>query len=272
MQTFRQFFVAEADDLWHGIHKEQSFNKCMMFSNYKRFGSKPLDTFTVIEIREFLSFIKVARNLSETTLNRYRASIKAVFRHAMDLELITASPRIKMSKETGGRPRSFSEAELLKIQDFFAKSREPKIKYLVQLSMFTGMRLGELILIGTTAFLTPDKKWLRLVNTKNGDDRDVAMTQKTIELIEKVGVVVQWFRHRIFYDLWKECRYRVAKNDKYFVFHVLRHTYASKLANDLKINTLVIASMMGHRSIITTQKYVHVNATAQQDIAQKMSQ
>ena len=189
----------------------------------------------------------------------------------MDLELITSSPRIKMSKESGGRPRSFSEDELVKIQDFFAKSREPKIKLLVQLSMFTGMRLGELVLIGTTAFLTPDKKWLRLVDTKNGDDRDVAMTTKTIELIEKVGVVAHWFRHRIFYDLWKECRYRVAKNDKYFVFHVLRHTYASTLANDLKINTLVIASMMGHRSIVTTQKYVHVNASAQQDIAKQMS-
>ena len=43
MQTFRQFFVAEADDLWHGVHKEQAFNKCMMFCNCLLYTSDAAD-------------------------------------------------------------------------------------------------------------------------------------------------------------------------------------------------------------------------------------
>lgn len=272
MQTFRQFFMSNADELWSGRHKEQTINKLMMFSNYKRYGNKPLDGFTALEISDFLTFIKVNRRLSETTINRYKAAIKAVFSYAMDLEVITAAPKIKMKAENNGRPRSFTADELVKIKAFFAKSKQPKIQYLVTLSEQTGMRLGELQEIGTTAFVSADEQWLKLVDTKNGDDREVPLTPTTLECIKKVGVVKEWFSHRIFYDLWDECRHRIAPRDKNFVFHVLRHTCASKLANDFQINTLVIADMLGHRSIKTTQKYVHVNQNTKQSVAKLLAQ
>jgi len=272
MDTFKQFFMSNADELWSGRHRDQTVNKLMMFSNYKHYGSKPLDGFTAMEISDFLSFIKLNRRLSETTINRYKAAIKAVFSYAIDLELIAAAPKIKMKAENNGRPRSFTPDELVKIKSFFSKSKQPKIQYLVTLSEQTGMRLGELQEIGTTAFVSADEQWLKLVDTKNGDDREVPLTSTTLDCIKKVGVVKDWFSHRTFYDLWDECRFRIAPRDKNFVFHVLRHTCASKLANDFQVNTLVIADMLGHRSIKTTQKYVHVNQNTKQSVAKLLAQ
>ena len=50
----------------------------------------------------------------------------------------------------------------------------------------------------------------------------------------------------------------VARNhsDPDFVFHATRHTAAFKMANELGINTMVIAQALGHSSLQTTQKYV----------------
>jgi integrase len=46
------------------------------------------------------------------------------------------------------------------------------------------------------------------------------------------------------------------KGEKLYVFHSLRHTFATRLANEFKLNNTVIAAMMGHRSLVTTSKYV----------------
>ena len=40
---------------------------------------------------------------------------------------------------------------------------------------------------------------------------------------------------------------------------MLRHTAASYMANTLKMNTMIIAQYLGHRSLTTTQKYVHAD-------------
>jgi len=271
MDTFKKFFISYADELWVGRHRDQTVNKLMMFAHYKRYGDKLLSDFTATEIADFLSFIKENRKLSESTVNRYKAAIKSVFTHAMDLEIITQAPKIKMKTENTGRPRSFTDDELLQIKSFFDRSKEPRISLLVTLSEQTGMRLGEIQEIGSTALISPCKQWLKLKNTKNGDDRDIALTDVTRDCVEKVGVVKDWFSHKVFYQLWDECRHRVARGDRNFVFHVLRHTCASKLANQFQVNTLVIADMLGHRSIKTTQKYVHVNSETKKSVAELMS-
>ena len=51
-------------------------------------------------------------------------------------------------------------------------------------------------------------------------------------------------------------------DDAEAVFHAMRHTAASKMANELKMNTVVIAKALGHQSITTTEKYIHANDDA----------
>ena len=61
-----------------------------------------------------------------------------------------------------------------------------------------------------------------------------------------------------------------ARNDDTFVFHVTRHNAASKMANELKVPTVIVAEMMGHQSLKTTQRYVHAKPETLRDISMQM--
>ena len=75
------------------------------------------------------------------------------------------------------------------------------------------------------------------------------------------------FREHPFYDAMRAARQAVAPNDTSFVFHSLRHTAASTMANDLQINTILIARLLGHKSLKTTEGYVHVKGAAAAAVA-----
>ena len=61
-----------------------------------------------------------------------------------------------------------------------------------------------------------------------------------------------------------------ARDDDTYVFHVTRHTAASKMANDLAVPTVTIAEALGHSSLKTTQKYVHAKPDTLADISLRM--
>ena len=52
------------------------------------------------------------------------------------------------------------------------------------------------------------------------------------------------------------------RDDPEAVFHAMRHTCASNMANRLKINQNLIAQTLGHSNIATTAKYVHADDEA----------
>ena len=58
--------------------------------------------------------------------------------------------------------------------------------------------------------------------------------------------------------------------DDRFVFHVTRHTCATRMGNDLQVPTSMIQKMRGHATIQTTQKYVHGKDDGMQAIAARM--
>lgn len=67
-------------------------------------------------------------------------------------------------------------------------------------------------------------------------------------------------------DEWSWVRTRLGLDaDKEFVLHMLRHSTASRLA-DAGVDAFRIQKMMGHKTIMTTQKYVHVSAEALQGL------
>ena len=117
-----------------------------------------------------------------------------------------------------------------------------------------------------------DKQWLTLPETKNGDERIVPISPETLEAIEALdGEPRKHYTDRTFYNTWNEARRKIAAGDKTFVFHVLRHTCATTMANDLQINSHLIGQMLGHRSEATTRKYVHAKPENLLSIAQKLS-
>ena len=68
---------------------------------------------------------------------------------------------------------------------------------------------------------------------------------------------LKFYDHHKFYQVWAAARDHIAPSDKEFVPYAARHTFATNLVNDSPASDLVVANLMGHKSLATTKKYAH---------------
>ena len=276
MITFREFYQREANRLWAGKHRRESEAKMLRFCDFTSeatgaFGDNPLDSYKPAHLYAFLDHLS-DRGLSDNTVNHYAAALSVVFNHAVEMELITHAPKLKWRKVKSGRPRYMTDDEINRLVAFFDTDTDRWMKHFVTIALNTGMRLGEILQIGKTAFLSDDRCWLTLPETKNGDERIVPISDVTLAAIDALGgCPAKAYSHRKFYYVWGKARDLIAKGDKTFVFHVLRHTCATTMANDLGVNSHLIGQMLGHRSEQTTRKYIHAKPENLLAIANKLS-
>jgi integrase len=270
MITFREFYQREAERLWSGKHLRESKSKMAKFSDFNGYGERRLDDFKPADLYAYLDH--VGERFTDNTVNHYAAAISVVFNHAVEMELITHAPKVKWRKVKTGRPRYLTDDEYAQLREFLANDRNWWMEHFVIIGMNTGMRLGEIRQIGRKAFLSEDKQWLTLPETKNGDERIIPISVETLAAIEALGGRPEdHYSHRKFYRCWGKARRKIAQGDKTFVFHTLRHTCATTMANDLQVNSILIGQMLGHRSEQTTRKYIHAKPQNLLNIAQKLS-
>jgi len=169
----------------------------------------------------------------------------------------------------------------------FKETDEPKVRYLtdaesqrlinassgqfrtlVTAALLTGCRYGELAAMQVGDF-TPDAKAVHVPVTKGGKARYVHLTDEGIEFFtaacagKKSGDVLfprsdgrPWGQAHQFRPMLEACK--VAKIEPAVSFHVLRHTYASRLAMK-GVPMAVIAEQLGHSDTRMTERhYAHL--------------
>lgn len=269
----RSFVNKEAHNLWEGKHLIESHAKLMRFCDFKQFGRRPINRFGLGDINDFLESLK-NQGLGDNTLNHYRAALSSVFSYAVELKLIKEEQKIvlKWKKINSGRPRYLTKNETRSLISFLGSHKHWWMRHFVTISLHTGMRLGEILSITESHIVqTDDGTWIHLLETKNGDERWVPANDKVIEALAALdNQPKKYYSHRKFYHTWGAARREIARGDKHFVFHTLRHTAATNLANDFQVNSIVLGQLLGHRSVQTTKKYVHVKPTELQRIAKQM--
>ena len=272
MITVREFYMREGKRLWRGKHFNESMSKLNKFCNFEGYGERGIDSFIPLDIYKYLDTLSDIDGFTDNTVNHYAAAISVVFNHAVDMEVITHAPRIKWRKVKSGRPRYMTKEEIVKLKAFLVNDKNSWMEHFVTIGLNTGMRLGEILKIGESAFLTEERDWLVIPDTKNGDERIVPITRDTLAAIDALdGRPGKYYSHRKFYNTWKNARKQIANGDKTFVFHVLRHTCATTMANDHQVNSHLIGTMLGHRSVETTRKYIHAKPESLMAIAKKLS-
>ena len=265
-----QFIQEEASRLWEGKHLNDVRFQLGRFCNFNGYGERDLGDFKPRDIHLFQDSL-IEAGLKKSTANRYNSAISAIFKHAVEEEVINHAPKFKWFKTKSNRVRYFTDSEVKQIEEFFGEHKHWWMKQMFIIGINTGMRLGEIAQIGDTAPVQTDTDgsvWVYLPETKNGDERYVPLNKAAQKAVKELGGrTLNHYSHRTFYDAWADCRYAIAKNDTEFVFHVCRHTCATRLANDLGAQTLVIGKMLGHRSTNTTQKYVKAKGATLQEYA-----
>lgn len=192
------------------------------------------------------------------------ACISRIISHANDKDVIDNPIKLKYETIKAGRPRYFTieeQRELVAyLRDVVNKSW---MADLVILSCNTGMRLGECRAItNPNVELSECGEWLSLpwevCESEKGRGIPLniearAAYKRLLPLIDKA------FSHRTFYRNWNKSRRDAGKGDPLWLFHVCRHTAASRLSNNAGANEFEIADILGHADTRTTRRYVHSN-------------
>lgn len=282
--TLADFVAKHSKIIWGGgAHEKKSLAKMRRFCSFFGDSITLLDSFRSEHLYEFMSHIETKQTprkpngCSPATTNRYVACLSSVFKHAEEMGLIQQAPRVKfrkISKHEQHKRRFLSDRELDALLKYLGSlpSDYQWVKEFVVIGINTGMRLGEIRSLDANNIEHDENgAWLVLEKTKNGDDRRVPANDAVLEALENLSNEPSChFEEHRFYNTMGRARSRIAPNDKSFVFHSLRHTAASTMANDLQINTILIARLLGHKSLKTTEGYVHVKGDAAADVGAAM--
>jgi len=273
--TLEDFIRLHSHRIWTDRTLKDNLKKLEKVCRYSGYGKRDISTFTASDVYLYLDTL-LADGRAPATVNRYTAALSSIFKLAKDMRLIEHAPKVSWQDEGDGRPRYMTKDEMEKLNDWFSRDfYRPWMLHFVTLAVHTGMRLGEIRKVTPSMIKrhpqqAPEssQEWVHLEKTKNGDERWVPLNEKARAALAALGDQPEnHYKHRSFYNGWDAARRHIAPNDETFVFHSLRHTCATNLANDLNVNTILIGKILGHRSESTTKKYVHEKPEALADIA-----
>ncbi len=275
VNSLQGFVQREAVRMWpSATHRKRSTAQIEAFIQFADNADRPLSQFLPRDIHAFADAM-LAQGKSDATVNRYLASISKVFNHAVDERVITQVMKIKFQPSPKGAQRFkvYSTDEQATIVDFFRQRGDDWMAHMFILGCKTGLRLGEILALSEgKATISKCGKWVELATSKNGKPRNVAISHPDAKAAAHyvVDCLAQEYTKKRFYSRWALCKREFGRNDPDFTFHATRHTAASKMANDLGINTIVIAQALGHISLQTTQKYVKAKPEHLLDIGVQM--
>lgn len=202
-----------------------------------------------IDYAEALKFIEWLKKqgYGGSTINRYLAALSKMFTVAQRHDRKVMRPEIPRQKEGKPRKRVFTDDEVKSLVEYpWART---EFRDLTVLMMDTGVRPSEIL----TGEWTLDGDEITLIDTKNGDDRTLLLTDDALAAAKRLKKGGK----RIAYTTYGE-HFRAALkelNIEGVVPYTIRHSVLTKLANDVD-NVLLIQKWAGHRSLATTQRYV----------------
>ncbi|TMM56047.1 integrase [Maribacter algarum] len=234
-----------------------------------------IDTVDYSIIRSWIVTL-VNTSISNRTINRKVASLKAFYRFLQRIEKITSNPlsKHKALKTSKKIEVPFSEMEMdnvlkqITFEDDFEGRRD---KLIIELLYTTGIRRAELINLKLTD-LDLDRNTIIVLGKRN-KERIVPLLVSTKKLflayfdkrkdleglfderfvfLSKAGVkIYETLVYRVINKYLSEVSSKVKKSP-----HILRHTFATHLLNKgADLNS--VKELLGHSSLASTQVYTH---------------
>ncbi len=241
-----------------------------------------IDTIDQVQYSIIRSWIVklVASDISNRSINRKIASLKAYYKFLLKIESIEENPlqkhkALKVSKRI---EIPFSETEMQKIltmmvfEEGYEGSRD---KLIIELFYATGMRRSELINLKVSD-IDFSLKTIKILGKRN-KERIVPLLDVILENVEKYlqdrkkieteisgnyffllksgKKLYETFVYRVINNYFSKASSKVKKSP-----HILRHTFATHmLAQGADLNS--VKELLGHSSLASTQVYTHNSIT-----------
>lgn len=239
------------------------------------FGKKYIDEITSYDIEKYKTYLSVVKGMSPKTVNNRLCIISKCLKTAVEWGTLEHIPRIKLLKVP---PQRFDyltveESELL------LRTARGQWRDMILLGLRTGLRFGEIVGLKwenidfTKNVLQVMQTVVRNVESspKSNKIRTIPLTKDVIEMLKgrtddnryifhkDDGTSLQgYYSLRRLHEICKEAGLRNVG------WHTLRHTFASRLAEN-NISILAVKELLGHSDIKTTMRYSHINLSVLQD-------
>mgnify|MGYP003333309574 FL=1 len=192
---------------------------------------------------------------SVSTRNVIRNALNALFAEASERGMITKRVHLRAEKRTDRKDYFLNDEDEALL---YRAAPSDEYRDLFRFTLLTGLRLSEAVEVRTEH---AQGNVLR-VDGKGSKTRRVPLTDEAMRLLEK---------HQGFWRFNKVNVKAVMTSMKKrhglpCTFHTLRHTTASRLAMR-GASVLVIKELLGHSSLETTQKYMHLAPGALDEVA-----
>ncbi len=222
-----------------------------------------------IKVRDILAYRKYLfdANLSPQSVKLCLALVRRLMRRAVQLELYSAPiPHFEMPRVDNRRIRFLTESEASQL--FMALHAKSELWHdIALLGLNTGMRAGEIFSLRPSS-VNFSQKSLILFETKNSQLRIVPLNSTAYGVVQKyyskqlpylfsenqIKQVSSIFRNAV-QDI--NLNGRVTDTRDKFVFHSLRHTFASWLVQK-GVPLIVVGNLLGHKGLQMTMRYAHL--------------
>lgn len=198
---------------------------------------------------------KLSDRYTPNTVRRTMGILRAMLQKAEEYGIIDNVPKIKLPSAPPGRVGYLSSEEEEQLL-LALKNREAKA--LASFLIDTGMRAGEALGWNGKVKSSEDGFLVTLEKTKTDRARTIPLTDRAASVASKRP---RGFRinYQGFYKQWQKARKQLGQTDnKLWVPHILRHTFASRLAQrGAPIAT--ISQLLGHQSLEQTMVYAHLS-------------
>jgi site-specific recombinase XerD len=233
---------------------------------FVRYFMKPPDQITLEDIRKYQLYLKEEKKYATNTFNLHVSALK--FLYNVTLKKHWYIERIPYSKRSKPLPVVLSREEILRM---YKTIEYIKHKALFLMLYSTGMRCSELIHV-KVGDIDSKRMVVRVENGKGQKDRYV-MLSKTLLTCLRLYWASQFPRLKTWlfpgYNLDEPMVRETPKKiiiaaaqkagiTKHVTTHTLRHTFATHLL-EAGVDIRRIQFLLGHRSLRTTGKYLHVS-------------
>jgi integrase/recombinase XerD len=249
-----------------GLSKGTEDEYCKMVKHFQEYFKKPATELWEPEIREYLYYLANDKKLSASTVNMCNCALR--FLYGVTLEQNLNYKRVPRLKQPYVLPNILTKDE---VQAIFNAADNIKHKCILMTTYGSGLRLSEITSLKISDI---DSKNMRIFidQGKGKKDRFALLSQSNLTILREY-----WKQYKPKYWLFEgmEKGSHITKRgvqdmfkkylkkscvDKNATLHTLRHSFATHLLEN-GTNLFYIRDLLGHATIRTTTRYLHVATT-----------
>ena len=216
------------------------------------------------DVRQYLLYLVKEKKIAESTFDQALAALKFLYGTTLGRKwTLDGIPRPRKPKKL---PVVLSLEE---VAEFFSGIPSLKYRTIVMIAFAAGLRVSEVVALRTRD-IDSKRMMIRVQQAKGKKDREVMLSKHLLVILREYWKAAKPTDYlfpgrgqsghisRQAVDAACDAALARTKLKKNVSMHTLRHTFATELCRD-GVDLRTIQILLGHSSITTTAKYLHVS-------------